>query len=346
MARHQLNFFQEFQHNLPQKTALQIRYINFDFIENLSFDTFFQRPPSFSSIPPVNDPASTDLPQKLPAENTPPLGTPAPNYSPAQNAPSVPVTGSAQADAVPKSPNGSPPPAYGPSSVASPVPSDGAAPTGLPQGGSTKNRPTGSLPETPSQGAPAPQDPTPSASPSPPPVNGPATTGLPQDDQVPKSPNGPAPNVPQNPAPMISGTPINPYPPSLSSSPTDLPGTAPDDLPQDVPGPNYSAGSTLPSPPLSGPTPAVSGSMELQTPDDAPHSGPAAEHPAGPDTHQDVSRKIQSRNVNVLIYFPAASRPTLAICTRWLSTNGFTICRFPAQRFYLFNPSRQWSTAH
>ena len=209
-----------------------------------------------------------------------------------------------------------------------------------------KNPPTGSLPETPSQGAPAPQDPTPSASPSPPPVNGPTKTGLSQDDQVPKSPNGPASNAPQNPAPNISGTLIIPYPPSLSSGPTDLPGTAPDDLPQDVPAPNYSAGSSLPSAPPSGPTPATSGSIDLQTPDDAPHSGPAEEHSAGPDAHQDVSRNIQSRDVNVLIYFPAASRPTLAICTRWLSTNRFAIRRFPAQRFYLYNPSRQWSTAH
>ena len=346
MAQHQLNFFQEFLHNRSQKTALQIRYINFDFIVNLISDTFFQRPPSFSSIPPVNDPASTDLPQKLPAENTPPQGTPAPNYSPAQNAPSVPVTGPAQADAVPKSLNGSPPPAYGPSSVAPPIPSDGAAPTGLPQGGSVNNPPTGSLPETPSQGAPAPQDPTPSASPSPPPVNSPTKTGLPQDDQVPKSPNGPAPNAPQNPAPKTSGTPIIPYPPSLSSAPTDLPGATPDDLPQGVPEPNYSAGSSLPSAPPSGPTQAASGSIDLQTPDDAPHSGPAAEHPAGPDVHQDVSRNIQSRDVNVLIYFPAASRPILAISTRWLSTNRFIIRRSPAQRFYLFNPSRQWPTAY
>ena len=322
----------------PTKTALQIRYVNFDFIENLISDTFFQRPPSFSSIPFVNDPASADLPQKLPAENTPPHGTPAPNYSPAQNTPSVPVPGPAQVDAVPSSLNGSPPPAYGPSSVAPPVPSDGAAPTGLPQGGSVKNPPTGSLPETPSQGAPAPQDPIPSASPSPPPVNGPTKTGLPQDDQLPKSPNGPAPNVPQNPAPKISGTPIIPYPLSLSS--------APDEFLQDVPTPNYSTGSSLPSVPPSGPTPAVSGATELQTPGDAPHSGPAAEHPAGPNVHQDVSRNIKSHNVHVLIYFPAPSRPALAICTRWLSTNGFTICRSPAQHFYFFNPSHHWSIAH
>ena len=130
MAQHQLNFFQEFlHHNLPQKTALQIQYVNFNFIENSISDTFFQRPPSFSSIPPVNDPASTDLPPKLPAENTPPQGTPASNYSPAQNAPSVPVTGPAHADAIPKSLNGSPPPAYGPSSVAPPVPTHSEHPS-------------------------------------------------------------------------------------------------------------------------------------------------------------------------------------------------------------------------
>ena len=168
MAQYQLNIFQEFLHNLPQKTALQIRYVEFDFIENLISDTLFQRPPSFSSIPPVNDPASTDLP-----------------------------------------------------------------------------------------------------------------------------------------------------------------GTAPDDLPQDVPEPNYSAGSSLPNAPPSGPTPAVSGSIELQTPDDAPHSGPAAEHPAGPYAHQDVSRNIQSRDVNVPIYFPGPSGPALAISTRWLSANRFTIRRPP-----------------
>ncbi|EDR01365.1 uncharacterized protein LACBIDRAFT_312272 [Laccaria bicolor S238N-H82] len=107
-------------------------------------------PPLFIYIPPVNDPASTDLPQKLPAENTP-QSTPAPKYSPAQNTPSVPVTGPAQGDSVPKSLNGSSPPAYGPSSIAPPVPSDDAAPTGLPQGGSVQNPPTGSLAGPPSR---------------------------------------------------------------------------------------------------------------------------------------------------------------------------------------------------
>ncbi|EDR01658.1 uncharacterized protein LACBIDRAFT_333067 [Laccaria bicolor S238N-H82] len=132
------------------------------------------------------------------------------------------------------------------------------------------------------------------------------------------SPNGPASNAPQNPALKVSGTPITPYPPSLSSSPTDRPGTSPNDLPQNVPAPNYFAGSSLPSAPPSGP---ISGSIELQTPDDAPHSGSATKHPAGPDAHQDVSRNIRSRDVNVLISIPAPSLPTLAISIRCLSTN-------------------------
>ncbi|EDR01364.1 uncharacterized protein LACBIDRAFT_312271 [Laccaria bicolor S238N-H82] len=96
------------------------------------------------------------------------------------------------------------------------------------------------------------------------------------------------PNAPQNPAHKISGTPIIPYPPSLSSAPTDRPGTSPNDLPQAVPTPKYSAGFSLPSTHPSGPTAAVSGSIELQTPDDAPHSsGPVTKHPAGPHAHQD-----------------------------------------------------------
>ncbi|KIJ96068.1 hypothetical protein K443DRAFT_63355, partial [Laccaria amethystina LaAM-08-1] len=95
------------------------------------------------------------------------------------------------------------------------------------------------------------------------------------------------PNAPQNPTPKISGTPIIPSPASLSPAPTDLPGTGSDDLPQDVPAPNYSTGSSLLSAPPSSPTPAVSGSIELQTPTDAPHRGPAPKDPAGPQVHQD-----------------------------------------------------------